>query len=388
MKIRQRWQFLISLAIPVLLMQGCAYAPGMQLKAGPGFFTFTRLTEPVEEDDYILVPVTKHVVQRLELEHLKAESLTPESKIPAEWIVDSQNYDYQVGFPDILQIVVLGHPELNIAATTSDSKGATETDGTTGTEGAEGISVRVSSDGTILLPVVGAITVAGKSIDDIKKLVTHAFMPYIREPLVDVMVTSFRSKKVQVVGEVKEPKDVAITDVPLRLVDGINAAGGPGPTAALDNVRVVRQGRQIRLSLLHIYDLARSEENILLQDGDVVKVENSENVFIMGEVRNTGMKPLESTGLTLAAALQSSGGINQETANAAKVMVLRQGKDKPLVYYLNANEPEQLLLSTRFPLQQSDVVYVSTSDIYNLGKIMRTILLPAQYGMSAAIIMK
>lgn len=388
MKIRQRWQFLISLAIPVLLMQGCAYAPGMQLKAGPGFFTFTRLTEPVEEDDYILVPVTKHVVESLELEHLKAESLTMESKIPAEWIIDTQNYDYQVGFPDILQIVVLGHPELNIAATTSDSKGATETDGATSTEGAEGISVRVSSDGTILLPVVGAITVAGKSIDDIKKLVTHALMPYIRVPLVDVMVTSFRSKKVQVVGEVKEPKDVAITDVPLRLVDGINAAGGPGPSAALDNVQVFRQGRQIRLSLLHIYDLARSEENILLQDGDVVNVKNAENIFIMGEVKRSGLMPLESRGLTLLTALQSSGGFDQNSANASKVMVLRQGKDKPLVYYLNANEPEQLLLSIRFPLQQSDVVYVSTSEIYQVGKIMRTILLPVQYGMSAGTMMK
>jgi polysaccharide export outer membrane protein len=322
------------------------------------------------------------------LEHLKAESLTAGSKIPAEWIVDSQNYDYQVGFPDILQIVVLGHPELNIAATTSDSKGGTETDGATGTEGAEGISVRVSSDGPILLPVVGAITVAGKSINDIKKLVTHALMPYIRDPLVDVMVTSFRSKKVQVVGEVKEPKDVAITDVPLRLVDGINAAGGPGPSAALDNVRVFRQGRQIRLSLLHIYDLARSEENILLLDGDVVNVKNSENIFIMGEVRKSGLMPLESRGLTLLTALQSSGGINQDSANASKVIVLRQGKDKPLVYYLNANEPEQLLLSTRFPLQQSDVVYVSTSEIYQLGKIMRTILLPVQYGMSAGSMMK
>jgi Polysaccharide biosynthesis/export protein len=194
-KIRQRWQFLISLAIPVLRMQGCAFAPGMQLKAGPGFFTLTRLTEPVEEDDYILVPVTKHVVESLELEHLKAESLTAESKIPAEWIVDSQHYDYQVGFPDILQVVVLGRTEPNIAATTSYSKGTTGTEvsagtdvsagteGATDSEGAEGISVRVSSDGTILLPLVGAITVAGMSIDDIKKLITHALRPYIRDPL-------------------------------------------------------------------------------------------------------------------------------------------------------------------------------------------------------------
>lgn len=380
-KIRQRWQFLISLVVPVLLMQGCAFAPGMQLKAGPKFFTFTRLTEPVEEDDYILVPVTKHVVESLEVEHLKAESLTAESKIPAEWIVDSPHYDYQVGFPDLLQVVVLDHPELSIAATTSDSKSA---------EGAAEGGVRVNSDGSILLPLVGAITVAGKTVEDIKKLITYALMPYFSDPLVDVRVTNFRSKKVQIVGEVKNPKDVAITDVPLRLVDGINAAGGPGPSAALDNVQVVRQGRQIRLSLLHIYDLARSEENILLQDGDIVNVKNSdlEKVFIMGEVKNAGMKPLESRGLTLATALQSSGGINQETADAARVLILRQGKDKPLVYYLNANEPEQLLLSTRFPLQQSDVVYVSTSDIYNIGKIMRTILLPAQYGMSAATIMK
>lgn len=170
MKIIQRWQFLISLAIFVLLMQGCAFAPGMQLKAGPGFFTFTRPTGPVEEDDYILVPVTNQVVESLELEHLKTESLTAENKIPAEWIADSQNYDYQVGFPDMLRIVVLGHPELNIAATTSDSMGATDSDGATATEGAEGISARVSPDGTILLPIVGAITVAGKSVDDIKNL--------------------------------------------------------------------------------------------------------------------------------------------------------------------------------------------------------------------------
>ncbi|MGH8556116.1 MAG: hypothetical protein ACRESZ_01380, partial [Methylococcales bacterium] len=67
------------------------------------------------------------------------------------------------------------------------------------------------------------------------------------------------------------------------------------------------------------------------------------------------------------------------------VMVLRQSNEKkPLVYYLNANQPDSLVLSTRFPLQQSDIVYVATSDIHRLGKIMRTILIPIQAGSYAA----
>ena len=349
------------------LVAGCAYAPGMQLHIDPPSKE-NELEGPVQEGGYTLVPLTPKVMEKLrDTVSAKPAALV----VPEEWRKDAKQYDYRVGPGDILAVTVWDHPEL-----TNPARYQTQ----------EGVGQRVSPDGSMFFPYAGSLQVAGRTVEDIRQLIAHALTSYINKPQVDVRVIGFRSKKINVTGAVRQPKELPITDVPLTLVNAINAAGGPtigepvaGYTlseADLDDVRVLRDGRELRLSLLDIYQLGQVEQNIVLQDGDVIYLADKRNkeIYVMGEVNKPGVQYLNRGRLSLAAAIQLSGGMNQESANAERVFVIRAGSQQPLVYHLNANEPTSMLLATRFQLQPHDVVFVSSADAARVRRVLTPIV--------------
>jgi polysaccharide biosynthesis/export protein len=383
-KLENRWGFLVGLVLPVLL-DGCAFTPGLQVDAGPqGFFRGTP-TEPEEEENYVLIPVNAKLVASMETE------AQPEGRqLPPEWVNEPDPYEYRVGPNDLLQVMVWDHPELSLQGTSDNSSPGAGPAASAN----PGLGIRVNPQGNLFFPFVGSVHVAGKSADEIRETVKAGLARYVQDPQVDVRVIGFRSKKVHVAGEVRQPRDVPITDVPLRLLDAINAAGGTeqsgnvgsgfyaaagaGTTLKpdLDDVRVIRNGKQISVSLLDIYDRGRVDENILLQDGDMVHVPNldAKKIYVMGEVKAAGLQAYERGRLNLAAALQRAGGISQESAEGTRVLVMRRGKTKPLAYYLNLNEADTLVLSTRFPLKPSDIVYVGTADIIKFERVVQAFM--------------
>jgi polysaccharide export outer membrane protein len=259
-KIDYRGATRLALIVISALIQGCAFTPGLQVKAGPeGFFRSTP-THPQEEDRYVLIPVTEELVAQME-----AESLPKNREIPPEWRSDVSNYAYQVGPNDLLQVVVWDHPELSLQSTAADTNSPTAGSAASASPGP---GIRVNPRGIMFFPFIGSIQVAGKTADEIREMIKGSLSHYVQDPQVDVRVVGFRSKKVQVAGEVQQPRDVPITDVPLRLLDAINQAGGIGSRTAgsgagsvgttlnpdLDDVRIIRNGKQMSFSLLDIYD--------------------------------------------------------------------------------------------------------------------------------------
>lgn len=357
----------------LLLLAGCAFAPGMQLNiAHPSLSDERQLEEPIQENGYLLVPLTPKVMQKLgESTAARRDPIV----VPDAWRIDPAQYDYRVGAGDILAVTVWDHPEL-----TNPARYQTP----------EGVGQRVSPDGTMFFPYAGTMNVEGKTVERIREELAQALTRYINRPQVDVRVIGFRSKKVNVTGAVRQPKELPITDVPLTLVNAINAAGGPTmgeptpgmllPEADLDDVRVIRNGSELRVSLLDIYQRGRLDQNITLQDGDVVYIADKRNkeIYVMGEVNKPGLQYLGRGQLSLVAALQLSGGINQEFANAERVFVVRAGEQQPIVYHLNANDPSAMLLATRFQLQPHDVVFVSSADITRIRRVLTPIVQAAQ----------
>ncbi len=387
-KTEYQWAVSTALLAITLVMQGCGLTPGLQVHAGPeGIIRVSTPTQPEEMENYMLIPAAEKVVNKME-----AEAMPENRVIPPEWQIDPTHYTYHVGPNDLLQVLVWDHPELSLQGTAADINNPAA-----GAMAAAnpGLGIRVNHQGMMFFPFIGSIHVAGKTADEIREMIKGALSRYVQDPQVDVRVIGFRSKKVHVGGEVREPRDIPITDIPLRVMDAITAAGGfqPGAVGAgagfyaaagagttlkpdLDDVRVIRNGKQISVSLLDIYDRGRLDENILLQDGDVVHVPNldAKKIYVMGEVKAAGLQAYERGRLNLAAALQRAGGISQESAEGTRVLVMRAGKTKPQVYLFDLNEPQNLVLSTRFPLKPSDIVYVGTADIIRFERVIQAFM--------------
>lgn len=103
---------------------------------------------------------------------------------------------------------------------------------------------------------------------------------------------------------------------------------------------------------------------------------NSQRVIVIGEVTQPGLKPLTDRPLTILDAINLCGGINQASADAAHIYVIRGGIEQKTVtvYWLSANSPQSLLLAEHFKLVANDIVYVSPAGIATWNRVVSQIL--------------
>jgi hypothetical protein len=62
--------------------------------------------------------------------------------------------------------------------------------------------------------------------------------------------------------------------------------------------------------------------------------------------------------MTMTEALSDAGGINQNFADAARILIFIGGQGKSKIFYLDAKSPDAFLLADRFPLQPHDVIFI------------------------------
>jgi polysaccharide biosynthesis/export protein len=267
----------------------------------------------------------------------------------------------------VLSVIVWDHPELTIPA---GEFRAPELTGNT-----------VQADGTMYYPHAGVVEVAGKTLPELRALLTERLRKFIENPQLDVRVAAFRGRRVQVTGDVLQPSTLPVTDVPLRVQDAIALAKGLGPSAWSRGVTLTRDGKLYRLDLQALYDEGDVSQNWLLRDGDVVHVPSREEnkVFVLGEVRQPSSKVMARGRMSLAEALGDSAGLDPLTSNGA-VYVFRGRYEAPRIYRLDASNADALLLAVQFQLEPHDVVYVDTYKLTSWNRIAMQ-LLPTVQGL-------
>jgi polysaccharide export outer membrane protein len=275
-------------------------------------------------------------------------------------------YDYLVGPGDVLNITVWGHPELTIPA--GSMRSAAEAGNW------------VHADGTIFYPYVGKIEVVGMNVATIREQITSKLRRYIEDPQVDVTVAAFRSQRVYVTGAVNKPGPLPVSNVPLRLIDAITAAGDVSADADWQRATLTRDGQDYGLSLASLYVDGDTGQNILLQDGDVLHVPNNNDskVFVLGEVNRPSKVMMDRNGLTLAGALAEAGSIRELSANARGIFVMRAGEENGApridVFQLNARSATALVIADHFQMQPRDIVYVTAAPIARWNRIISNLL--------------
>ena len=114
---------------------------------------------------------------------------------------------------------------------------------------------QVDQRGVVTLPLLGEREVTGMHPDSLRDRLVTEYREYLQNPSVDVTLL----RRISVLGEVRSPGLYPV-DGTMTLADAIAMAGGVGPQGNKDDIRLIRDGAEIRTDL---------DEQILVGSGDL-----------------------------------------------------------------------------------------------------------------------
>ena len=346
----------------------------------PGMFaSYERQPEVLQTEeepanvDYTLLEVTpllvRQLVERADADSVAIQGTLPEPRIPS--------YPYRLGPQDTLRIFVWGHPDLTPVT-------SNVTSGTTATIPA---GRTIDSQGNIFFPMVGNIRAAGLTVSEFRDRLAAALSKYIAQPQVEVDIAGFRSQRVFMAGELKNPGVLGITDQPMRVTDAIAQAGGATTNADLYDATLTRGASSVRLNLDWLYYEGDMNANVLLHAGDVLSIPDrlQRKIFMLGEVGNSvGANQARSYvmrrgRMSLTEVLADAGGVSPFSAASSEIYVMRadpnaqtrtEGARKPVVFKLSSREPQMLVLADQFPILPRDVIFVNPTGPTVIGRFI------------------
>lgn len=259
---------------------------------------------------------------------------------------------------------------------------------------------RVSNAGTIRMPFVGEIKVAGLMPAQAEAKVAELLQPdYVKDPQVSILVKEPRSRMYSILGALMKPGQYQMVE-PVTLVNAIAEAGGlnyakAGSKAFIQRMADVEGARQavaplvpasnqtrttassqIEVSLDKFFRGEQTSIDIPIIPGDVIVVPEREGsvYFVIGDVTKPG--PFEypkDQPIKLTRALAIAGGPTKTSKMNASALI-RQGSNGPVTrLHLNLDN----VLKGKEPdidLLPNDLLYIPGSINRQLGAELFKIL--------------
>ena len=135
---------------------------------------------------------------------------------------------------------------------------------------------QVASDGSVDLPYLHTVQLAGMEPQEIARLVRKRLIEQdiLRDPTVIVQVKEYNSRRVTLLGQVARPGSFPLT-AGMTLVQAISLAGGLTSIAKSNNVRLTRTNKGKTVTVVLDVDAITDgvADDVPLQAGDRIYVE-------------------------------------------------------------------------------------------------------------------
>lgn len=228
---------------------------------------------------------------------LPVQQELPVSRIPRS------DKEYILSTGNTIQVMVYGEPDL-------------------------GAEARISPEGTIKLPLLGDVKIAGFTVREAEEVITELLArDYLVNPQVTVYVREHN--KIYVLGFVRNPGPYELKTA-ITLTSAISLAGGCAPEANTSSIKVVSLvGQEKETQEVDLEAITSNQmPDIELRANDTIIVEEYGRVSIMGQVVHPSTYTLKKN-LTLLEVIGMAGGFtNIADMDGTSVVRIEDGKKK------------------------------------------------------------
>lgn len=234
----------------------------------------------------------------------------------------------------------------------------------------------INSDGTLSLPDIGKINIAGLSLNDASQLIKSKVNAAFIGTEAFINLSQIRDVNILVTGNAQNPGIYTLTGNS-NILHAISAAGGISEFGSLREINLIRDNNVIES--LDVYDLLiEGKYNIekRLRSGDVIFVQPRKNIVTIDGAINRPAKYEASDDQNLNSIIKYANGI---TRNADRENIsLERILDKTLKTIPVRNE----IQFKNIKAEDGDLIYIREYP-YRQAKITGAVLKPGSYTMAA-----
>jgi polysaccharide biosynthesis/export protein len=253
----------------------------------------------------------------------------------------------------------------------------------------------VEADGTISVPFVGRVKVAGRTPGEVGRLIEQELRGKAVEPQVVVSLVNNATNTATVGGDVNSPRPVPLSLRGERLLDVIAAAGGAKYPPYETYVEIVRgdvTGKALLQSVVR-----NASDNVVVRPNDqIFLTRNPRSFAVLGATQKVAQYPFDTERVSLAEAIARAGGpidtigdpsgiylFRYEPWPIAKELLAAQNIDigqpgtgsgfVPILYQIGLEGANGYFYAQALQMRDKDVILITNAEATQLQKSLAII---------------
>lgn len=234
--------------------------------------------------------------------------------------------------------------------------------------------MRVSSSGSIFLPFVGDMRIAGMSPQSARERIEERYIETTPSAQVQLDVEPGRANTANLVGGVASPGPYPLEGRNVTVLELISMGGGVSGNLTNPQVRLLRGDNIYGTSISRLYDNPRLDS--VLRGGDRVIIEEEARYFLsLGAAGRESRHLFPQDHVTALDAMAEIGGVTDNRADPRGILILRDYPHSAvgtapgappknrMVFVIDLTTADGLFSAGEFHIMSGDLVYATESPL-------------------------